>query len=153
MWIATEIQSYFQNTLLHPDYFSRGTLGNNVPHDLFLIFLVKKVKAVAPEVTKPLENMLVKDGAPGVFKCQIKGAPVPEIVWFREGKVLKPSSDFQQSYVDDVATLTIGEIFPDDAGQFKCEAKNEAGKVETVMKLSIEGKRFMSILLKEKGVE
>lgn len=73
------------------------------------------------------------------FECQVEGTPRPQITWFRQTAIIKPSQDFQMYYDDDnVATLIIREVFPEDAGTFTCVAKNAAGFASSTTELIVE---------------
>lgn len=73
------------------------------------------------------------------FECQVEGNPRPQITWFRQTAIIKPSQDFQMYYDDDnVATLIIREVFPEDAGTFTCVAKNAAGFASSTTELIVE---------------
>jgi hypothetical protein len=53
--------------------------------------------------------------------------------------VIKTSKDFQMFYDEDnVATLIISEVFPEDAGTFTCVAKNAAGFASSTTELIVE---------------
>lgn len=79
------------------------------------------------------------DGSTVQFECQVEGYPRPQITWFRQTAIIKPSQDFQMYYDDDnVATLIIREVFPEDAGTFTCVAKNAAGFASSTTELTVE---------------
>lgn len=80
-----------------------------------------------------------QDGYTVQFECQVEGTPRPQITWFRQTAIIKPSQDFQMYYDDDnVATLIIREVFPEDAGTFTCVAKNAAGFASSTTELIVE---------------
>ena len=85
----------------------------------------------------------MKDGDPVTLKCEVKGQPQPEIQWYKDGKVLVSSKDFNQSYSGDIAKLVISDVLSDDAGEYVCIAKNTSGEVETACQLVVEG-RFLT---------
>lgn len=73
------------------------------------------------------------------FECKVEGSPRPQITWFRQTQIIKPSPDFQMYYDDDnVATLIIREVFQEDAGTFTCVAKNAAGFASNTTELLVE---------------
>lgn len=79
------------------------------------------------------------DGYTIQFECKVEGFPRPQITWFRQTAIIKPSQDFQMYYDDDnVATLIIREVFPEDAGTFTCVAKNSAGFASSTTELTVE---------------
>ncbi|CAB4067576.1 TTN [Lepeophtheirus salmonis] len=93
----------------------------------------------APKIITKVKTMSAIDGCQVVFTCQIEGSPRPQITWFRQTAIIKPSQDFQISYADDnVATLVIKEVFPEDAGTFTCVAKNCVGYASSSADLMVE---------------
>lgn len=73
------------------------------------------------------------------FVCKVEGNPRPQITWFRQTAIIKPSQDFQIYYDDsNKATLVIKEVFPEDAGTFTCVAKNCQGFASSSSELVVE---------------
>ncbi len=69
----------------------------------------------------------------------MEGNPRPQITWFRQTAIIKPSQDFHIYYDDDCrATLVIKEVFPEDAGTFTCVAKNCVGFSSSSAELVVE---------------
>ncbi|PZC75220.1 hypothetical protein B5X24_HaOG206575 [Helicoverpa armigera] len=96
-------------------------------------------QAIAPIFTEKLRPKHTPDGSTVQFECQVEGYPRPQITWFRQTAIIKPSQDFQMYYDDDnVATLVIREVFPEDAGTFTCVAKNAAGFASSTTELIVE---------------
>lgn len=96
-------------------------------------------KSIAPRFIEKLQPQHVQDGHTVQFECQVEGIPRPQITWFRQTAIIKPSQDFQMYYDDDnVATLIIREVFPEDAGTFTCVAKNAAGFASSTTELIVE---------------
>ncbi|XP_011861803.1 PREDICTED: titin-like isoform X2 [Vollenhovia emeryi] len=96
-------------------------------------------KASAPRFIEKLQPIHTLDGYTVQFECQVEGIPRPQITWFRQTAIIKPSTDFQMYYDEDnVATLIIREVFPEDAGTFTCVAKNAAGFASSTTELIVE---------------
>ncbi|PSN52174.1 Titin [Blattella germanica] len=96
-------------------------------------------QATAPRFVQKLQPKHTQDGTTIQFECQVEGNPRPQITWFKETSVLLPSQDFQIFYDDDnVATLIVKEVFPEDAGMFTCVAKNAAGFASSTTELIVE---------------
>lgn len=96
-------------------------------------------KAAAPRFIEKLQPKHTPDGYTVQFECQVEGVPRPQITWFRQTAIIKPSPDFQIYYDDDnVATLIIREVFPEDAGTFTCVAKNAAGFASSTTELIVQ---------------
>ncbi|CAH1801844.1 unnamed protein product [Owenia fusiformis] len=94
-------------------------------------------KIEAPKFTKYLSDIEVKDGDSVTLKCQLTAGNGTEVKWYKDGKVLRSSKDFKQTYIDDVAKLAIDEVFEDDTGKYRCFAKNESGQDETTCTMTV----------------
>ena len=93
----------------------------------------------APRFLKKLQPQHAHDGSTVQFECKVEGIPRPQITWFRQTAIIKPSQDFEMFYNEDnVATLIIKEVFPEDAGTFTCVAKNSAGFASSTTELIVE---------------
>lgn len=110
----------------------------NIKHYIFLEPAPGE-KASAPKFIEKLQPIHTLDGYTVQFECQVEGIPRPQITWFRQTAIIKPSIDFQMYYDEDnVATLIIREVFPEDAGTFTCVAKNAAGFASSTTELVVE---------------
>ena len=93
----------------------------------------------APKIIEKVKSMAAPDGSQVEFVCKVEGSPRPQITWFRQTAIIKPSQDFQIFYYDDnKATLVIKEVFPEDAGTFTCVAKNCVGYASSSAELMVE---------------
>jgi hypothetical protein len=96
-------------------------------------------RAFAPKITDKVKSQKSPDGAQVEFVCRVEGQPRPQITWFRQTAIIKPSPDFQIYYDDNnLATLVIKEVFPEDAGTFTCVAKNCVGFASSSAELIVE---------------
>ena len=59
------------------------------------------------------------------------------ITWFREGATVENCPDYQVSYEDGIAQLTIRNCYPDDAGTFTVSARNQMGSTSATCILSV----------------
>ena len=96
-------------------------------------------KSFAPKILEKVSSLIANDGSQVEFTCKIEGSPRPQITWFRQTAIIKPSQDFQIYYADDnIATLVIKEVFPEDAGTFTCVAKNCIGYASSSADLTVQ---------------
>ncbi len=81
------------------------------------------------------------------------GYPRPDIKWKFGGQVLK-GCDFEFDTDGDWYKMTIGDIFPEDAGTYTCFASNKVGETRSTCTILVHGKtnvlipstlRFMSV--------
>jgi hypothetical protein len=63
-------------------------------------------------------------------------------------KELNPSKDFEIDHLEDgTCILSLGEVFPDDAGELMCEAQNENGVATCSTEIIIIGQQIRPISL------
>lgn len=101
----------------------------------------------APKIIEKVQSLAAPDGSQVEFVCSVEGNPRPQITWFRQTAIIKPSTDFQIYYDESKATLVIKEVFPEDAGTFTCVAKNSLGYASSSADLVVE------LPLSEHGLE
>ncbi|XP_077997324.1 muscle M-line assembly protein unc-89-like [Glandiceps talaboti] len=105
-----------------------------------LVEEVKKpvvTKDTKPEFVDKLQDLTVQDGDQVKLTVKIKGSPAPKVTWFMNNEPIEDSPDFRLISKDDVHTLFIAEIFPDDTGKYTCRASNTAGQSESSAKLTV----------------
>ncbi|XP_050098043.1 titin-like isoform X1 [Anopheles aquasalis] len=131
-------REYLMDAVTYPQYVQK-TLNEKI--DKLPIFEkpAANEKPLAPKIVEKLQPINTQDGYTVQFECKVEGFPRPSITWFRQTAVIKPSQDFQIYYDDDnVATLIIREVFPEDAGTFTCVAKNIAGFASSSTELIVD---------------
>ena len=97
------------------------------------------IKPIAPYFESKVQNIKAPDGTEVQFECKVVGLPRPVITWFRQTAPIKATPDFQMVYDENnVASLRIAEVFPEDAGTFTCVAKNSAGFASSSAELVVE---------------
>jgi hypothetical protein len=81
------------------------------------------------------------DGEEVTFRTFVTGCPMPEIIWYHNGRVIKPSPDFEITYTVETGEITmyVAEVFPEDKGDYVCEATNPVGRAVTSCYLEVRG--------------
>ncbi|KAK3082882.1 hypothetical protein FSP39_007872 [Pinctada imbricata] len=94
---------------------------------------------VPPEFVEDLQPQIVPDGEEVTLTCKVMGSPSPTVTWYKDGQELIPSTDFKIHYDEDtgITTLTIPEVFPEDAGDFVVRAENPFGEAATSANLVV----------------
>lgn len=115
---------------------------------------VQRTKCIEASVEKPeegsppvfvveLQSLQTMDGGKATLVCQVTGRPMPiSTQWSRDGKVIATDNpEFVITYDEQTgdASLTIAEVFPEDAGVYECFAENKYGQARTKAPLTIEG--------------
>lgn len=72
------------------------------------------------------------------FFVRVAGRPQPVIRWFRNGKEIINSPDFEILHEGDVYTLSIPEVFNEDSGKYTVKAENNAGNAECTAELIVD---------------
>lgn len=93
-----------------------------------------------PEFTVGLKSLNIGDGERLTLQCQVAGDPEPQVTWFKNGKKLESNDFVDLKYKQGLATLKIDEVYPEDAGEYKCIAKNYINTAETVCTLKVKRK-------------
>ncbi|XP_014847794.1 PREDICTED: myopalladin isoform X3 [Poecilia mexicana] len=99
----------------------------------------------APVFTKSLQDLSASEGQLVVLECRVKGVPSPRVDWFRDGQLIQDSPDFRilqkkprsPAEAEEICTLVIAEVFPEDSGMFTCTANNNYGTVSSSAALRV----------------
>nr|XP_051696750.1 hemicentin-2 isoform X2 [Oryctolagus cuniculus] len=86
----------------------------------------------APQVSIHTRSQHLPQGVEVKVSCSASGYPTPHVSWSREGRALQEDSRIQ---VDAQGTLIIRGLAPEDAGNYSCQATNEAGTDEETVTL------------------
>ena len=102
-----------------------------------------------PEFTWGLTTLKVMDGEEAKFRCELQGIPTCQVEWFHDDKPLYETQDFHLTFDTESGscTLLIVEVFPQDAGEYRCEAVNPYGKAVTKGYLEVECKNKIGLCL------
>merc|ERR1712168_8179 len=93
---------------------------------------------VGPSFEKPLaEKSDGVDGTNVALEVKVKGIPMPELAWFKDGKPVKRPAEREEEDVEyenpepGVHRLILPKAFEKDAGKYSAKATNKCGKAET----------------------
>lgn len=93
-----------------------------------------------PTFTTGLKHLTIGDGERLTLQCQVAGDPEPQVTWFKDGKKLESNDFVDLKYKYGLATLKVEEVYPEDAGEYKCIAKNYVNQAETQCTLKVKRK-------------
>lgn len=94
----------------------------------------------SPSFVKRLSPVRVMDGESVILTCTVQGKPTPKVEWFHDNKPIKEGKQItilQDS--EGVCNLAISEVFPEDAGEYTCQAMNPVGEAICTTSLTVEG--------------
>ena len=66
-----------------------------------------------------------------------QGDPLPQVTWTKDGKPLTSNDILEVKYKNGVASVTVDEVYPEDAGRYACKATNAKGSVETSSRVKV----------------
>ncbi|GMS79698.1 hypothetical protein PENTCL1PPCAC_1873, partial [Pristionchus entomophagus] len=92
----------------------------------------------APKFIRILTDSSARAGEPAVFKCLVRGVPMPEVRWSVDGDEITSDGDYTIIYEDGVCLLKINQVLPEDEGEYACESFNDAGHAVTRAFLTVE---------------
>merc|ERR1712002_9755 len=93
-----------------------------------------------PHFTIELKSSRVMDGEEIKFACTVVGNPMPNITWYKNGKVIVDNPDFLTTYDKKSGQVTLHgiEVFPQDTGEYRCIAVNQFGRAVTGATLQVD---------------
>uniref|UniRef100_A0A8C2BLN4 Myopalladin n=1 Tax=Cyprinus carpio TaxID=7962 RepID=A0A8C2BLN4_CYPCA len=102
-------------------------------------------------ISENLQDVLAVESQLIVLECRVKGIPSPKVDWYREGTLIEDSPDFRilqkkprsMAESEEICTLVIAEVFPEDSGTFTCIASNKYGTVSSTAVLRVKGNVLM----------
>ena len=81
----------------------------------------------------------------GVVACPVDAAPLPEIVWKKDGQRI--AYDSRVKLADNNRDLLINNVSNADEGEYTCNAENRLGEVEGSSRVRVGGKKFRLITM------
>lgn len=72
------------------------------------------------------------------FGTSVSGKPEPELTWYKDGVIIKPTDNIEINTTSSLCNLIIKAATPEDAGTYKVIAKNDAGQAEAEAELKVE---------------
>jgi hypothetical protein len=90
-----------------------------------------------PKVMDHIKSQIVEDGDKVIFTAKIGGSDKFDVVWLHNEKEIKPSKDFEYKVSDNMYSLIILEVFPEDRGTYTCEAFNDSGECYSSASLEV----------------
>ncbi|XP_068144676.1 titin homolog isoform X2 [Drosophila tropicalis] len=77
-------------------------------------------------------------GSSFTLQCNMRGAPRPQVTWYKDGIQLSSSSErVRIRQIGSTCALTITTVSELDSGRYTCEATNAKGRVSTFARLQV----------------
>ncbi|XP_035669223.1 palladin-like isoform X6 [Branchiostoma floridae] len=100
----------------------------------------KPGKFTPPTFSKTLDlEISGMEGHPLVLEVNVKGTPLPQVQWFREGAPIQNNPAFTVDQTGEVCTLVIAEAYPEDSGNYTATAANFYGSQSCQAIVTVKG--------------
>ncbi|CAG9532190.1 unnamed protein product [Cercopithifilaria johnstoni] len=138
-----------QKDLMSEEYMERTeyNYGNRVRERVMGFRILRRVapqptkmgqtQKTAPQISQQLKPVQAEIGRQTQFNVLFSGDEPITVKWFRNGKEIKPSFEFQIDTTPKSSTLTIGKLKVDHNGQYMCRITNVAGTQESMANLVV----------------
>ena len=95
-----------------------------------------------PEVKSKMRDIEAVPGDEVQFDVSVTGSPKPQITWYKGSEEIGDEGRYLyiEGEEEDVFSLSIEDICSEDAGTYKCVARNEAGEVTCEAELRVSDK-------------
>ncbi|BFZ15552.1 hypothetical protein BsWGS_18591 [Bradybaena similaris] len=94
-----------------------------------------------PDFVLHPSNLAAHEGESTTFTCQVKGQPMPTVLWKKEGAVIVNNHKFKITRIGDNHSLKICNLDHDDAGEYTCYLRNTEGETSHVCSLDVLGRK------------
>ncbi|XP_063966372.1 hemicentin-1-like [Lytechinus pictus] len=112
-------------------------LAANLPSEHVASKPAKMTVIVAPKFQTQPQDFEGIEGQVAMFRCVADGYPKPFYRWFDNSRKPIDSTKSKYGISPSGEYLTVYELVEEDAGEFSCEATNQAGKTEGNAKLTV----------------
>lgn len=102
--------------------------------------LIRTAKDKPSFITVPESDIFTKIGERLVIQFSVEGFPRPNIICFKESKIIETNERFHLYYNEDnVVSIVFEDTLPYDSGIYSIVVKNEAGYNKYSFNLTVEG--------------
>lgn len=106
---------------------------------MFLYFFHSSEGKTPPFFDIPLTPVGGIIGESADFECHVSGTQPIRVTWAKDDQEIRTGKNYQISYVDNTAHLTILRVDRGDSGIYTCYASNEVGKDSCSAELAVKG--------------
>lgn len=124
--------------LKHPSHLLQYTMSLFVSHYLFTLV----PSTVSPEIEwSPDQQLTLRAGENIKLNCSITGRPVPQVIWYKDGKEIdkRIMIDIEISMNIGTSSLFIRDADRNHRGLYTVEAKNSSGTKKADVNVRVQG--------------
>lgn len=102
-----------------------------------------------PRFVNEIVDTYAEDGEQVIFEVTYSGNPVPDVVWYRNDKLLMNTENVKVKLLDNEkkTTLTVFCATSEDNANYVCKATSDIGLAVTKAKLQVSGILFVLIAI------
>lgn len=124
---------------LYREKYKLSSFNFFLSYKLFASYIIA-ASMTPPSFAEKLMPQYRREGEPVRLTVKVTGIPAPTVTWYREGRRLISSPDFEIKQEGDIHSLYIPEVFYEDTGRFSVRAENPAGEITSTASLTVERK-------------
>ncbi|KAG7188129.1 hypothetical protein KM043_013352, partial [Ampulex compressa] len=100
---------------------------------------MKSATQSVPRFIQEITDVYVKEGESAVFECSYSGNPVPDVVWYKNDKLITNTDNVKIRLLDEEkrTMLTIKHATEEDDATYVCKATSEIGLAISKAKLRV----------------
>uniref|UniRef100_A0AC35U231 Titin n=1 Tax=Rhabditophanes sp. KR3021 TaxID=114890 RepID=A0AC35U231_9BILA len=99
--------------------------------EVFIVESMEEQIAIRPRIVTPLMDMITQEGTKVNIMATLSGGQPETIKWKKDGKELKGNDKIKMTCKNGVATMTIEEVFIEDAACYTLLVSNTSGADES----------------------
>lgn len=103
------------------------------------LFLILLGAQYLPRFVKEITDKEIVRGDTVIFECTYEGTPNPDVVWYKNDKLLTATKNVKIQYKQNKTTCTIRKVTQEDEGIYICKATSDIGLAVTKAKLTVKG--------------
>ncbi|ODN04243.1 Titin [Orchesella cincta] len=94
-----------------------------------------------PKITPLVGKKEILENSRAHFECRVEPSrdPKMKIEWFKDGQPLSAGNRFHTTFDFGYVALDVGQVVPEDSGNYRVRASNELGKCEADIDLRVVG--------------
>jgi len=110
-------------------------VSNNNNHKCVFLTACQAV----PIFVQDIVDARVCKGETVKFECGYSGTPTPDVVWYKNDKLVTNTKNVKVQYLENKTSITVLSATSEDVGTYTCKATSDIGLAVTKAKLYVQG--------------